>query len=248
MSGGYRNTPTSTRPGVRAGRPGSRAGVLLSTRSWRSLLNGRSLDGRMPLLPYLRYEAISPKTPSEVLAALRDVIEPRRLLGLVTGTRPFEGEVEDGTFNFRPIIRRRGNLFLPRIRGTIDANPEGSRIGITMRPSLLVLVFAATWLGYVAVLCGAMLVSSLRGRGSAYGALGAAIMFILGWAVVAGIFTFETRKASRQLADVLMTADDAVEGICMPPQGLKSRPANYSCDEGGGRSGLDDGDSSGLRR
>jgi len=157
----------------------------------------------MPLLPYLRYEVISPKTPSEVQAALRGLVEPRRFLRLGAGTRPFEGEVEDRTFDLQRIIGYR-NSFLPRIRGTIDATSEGSRISITMRLHPFVLVFMTAWLGFAAVGCGALLVSGLNGRGPVYGALGPAVMFVFGWTLAAGGFTSEARKATRLLAEVMM--------------------------------------------
>ena len=165
----------------------------------------------MPLVPYLRYEVISPRTPSEVQAALRGVVEPTRFFCLGAGTRPFEGEVEDRTFDLQLTIRYR-NAFLPRIRGTIDATPEGSRIGITMRPNLAVLVFTTVWLGFVAVGCGAFLVSGLSGRGPITAALGPAGMFVLGWTVAAGAFTLEAKKATHLLADVMRADPTAGAG------------------------------------
>jgi hypothetical protein len=165
----------------------------------------------MPLLPYLKYEVISQKTPGEVQAALRTAVEPRRFLRFGAGTRPFEGEVEDHTFDLQRIIGYR-NSFLPRIRGTIDAIPEGSRISVTMKLHPFVLVFLMAWLGFAAVGCGALLISSLRGSGPAFGAVGPAVMFVLGWAMAAGGFTFEERRATRLLADVMMTRPSARAG------------------------------------
>ena len=157
----------------------------------------------MPLLPYQRYEVISPKTPDKVRAALRGAVEPRCFLRFGAGTRPFEGEVEQRTFDLKRTIGYQ-NAFLPRIQGTVDATPGGSRISVTMSLHPVVLVFMTAWLGFAAVGCGALLVSGLSGRGSVYGALGPAVMFVLGWTLAAGGFTFEERIATRLLADVMM--------------------------------------------
>jgi|SRR6187551_977617 len=164
----------------------------------------------MPLLPYRRYELVSTKAPSEVEAALRDAVEPKSIWRFSTATRPLEGEVGDAVFDVRRIIGYR-NSFLPQIRGKISAAPEGSRIAITMRLHPLVLAFMTFWLGVVGVGCVWSLVAELQKGGAPLKALGPAVMFIFGWALSAGAFTFEARKADVLLASTMVarpTTDD----------------------------------------
>src|ERR1700752_528959 len=110
--------------------------------------NGSTLDGRMPLLPHKSYELVSDKTPSEIEAAMRSAVAPRRSFGSGAATRPFEGEVGDRTFDVQRAIGYR-NSFLPQVRGEIMAAPGGSRISVRMRLRLVLLVFLIMWIGGV---------------------------------------------------------------------------------------------------
>lgn len=157
----------------------------------------------MPLLPYLRCELESSKTPSEVEEAMRWAVEPKRFLRFGGATRPFEGVVGDGAFDVRRIIGYR-NSFLPQIRGKISAAPEGSRIAITMSLHPFVLAFMILWLGGVGAGCLVMLVKVIQEGGGAPGeVLGPAGMFAFGWLLSAGGFTFEARKAATLLASTM---------------------------------------------
>jgi len=166
----------------------------------------------MPLLPYRRYELVSTNAPSEVEAALRAAVEPERIWRFRAATRPFEGEVGDAVFDVRRTIGYR-NSFLPQIRGKISAAPEGSRIAITMRLHPLVLAFMILWLGGVGVGCISILFAELQKGGAPFKALGPAGMFIFGWVLSAGGFTFEARKASVLLASTMVArpTTDAVQ-------------------------------------
>jgi hypothetical protein len=156
----------------------------------------------MPLLPYLRCELASSKTPSEVEEAMRAAVEPKQFLRVGGATRPFEGVVGDRAFNVRRIIGYR-NSFRPEIRGEISAAPDGSRIAITMSLHPVVLVFMIVWLGGVGVGCVAMLMHANRKGGTAVQVLGPAGLFAFGWLLSAGGFTFEARKAQALLAHTM---------------------------------------------
>jgi hypothetical protein len=154
------------------------------------------------LLPYRRYQADSAAAPTDVEEALRASVEPRRLLRFGASAHPFEGEVTAGAFDLRRIISYR-NSFLPRIRGTIAPIPDGSRVAVTMSLHPSVLVFMTAWLGFTGLAAVALLVAALRGAGSAYQALGPAVMFLFGWGMTLGAFSFEARRAERVLAEII---------------------------------------------
>jgi hypothetical protein len=158
----------------------------------------------MPLLPYKSYELASDKTPSEIEAAMRSAVAPRRSFGSGAGTRPFEGEVGDRTFDVQRAISYR-NSFLPQVHGDISAAAGGSRIAVRMRLRLVILVFTIIWMGVVGAACLGILISELREGGSPSTALGPACMFIFGWFLAAGGFSYEARIAEPLLAH-LMTA------------------------------------------
>ena len=160
----------------------------------------------MPLFPYKHYELVSDQTPSEIEAAMRAAVAPRRVFGS-GATRPFEGEVGDRTFDVQRAIGYK-NSFLPRVRGDIFAAPGGSRIAVRMRLRLFILVFTIIWMGGVGAACLLMLISELRQGGSPYRALGPAVMFIFGWFLAAAGFSYEARIAEPLLAKIMTARPD----------------------------------------
>jgi len=175
----------------------------------------------MWLLPYRRRVFASAKTKDEVEAAMRAAVAPRRSFGLGAPTRPFEGEVGDGTFNVQRAITYR-NSFLPRIRGTISAAPDGSRIAVTMRLHPLVLVFMTVWLGGVGAAILLILAGELRKGRLSSAVLPPATMFIFGASISTGCFAYEARKAVTLLADT-MTA--RLTGQTISPRSGTEGPA-----------------------
>ena len=168
----------------------------------------------MPLLPYKSYELVSDKTPSEIEAAMRSAVEPRRSFGSGPGTRPFEGEVGDRTFDVQRAIGYK-NSFLPQVHGDIVAVPGGSRIAVRMRLRLFILVFMIIWMGGLGAACLLIVISEFRQGGSPSTALGPACMFTFGWFLAAAGFSYEARIAEPLLASI-MTArpdNDAVESV-----------------------------------
>jgi hypothetical protein len=158
----------------------------------------------MPLLPYKNYELVSDQTPSEVEAAMRSVVAPRRTFRFAAAPRAFEGEVGDRTFDVQRAIGYR-NSFLPQIRGDIMAAAGGSRIVVRMRLRLAILVVMIIWMGGVGAASLQILISELRQGGSPSTALGPAAMFLFGWFLSAAGFTYEARIAE-PLLERVMTA------------------------------------------
>jgi hypothetical protein len=156
----------------------------------------------MPLLPFRRFDLISDKSPSEVEVRLRNAVAIGPASLGVAPLLPFEGEVREGAFTVHRAITYR-NSFLPRIRGTIAPAPEGSRIRISMSLYLPVLLFMLLWLSGMGAAFGVLLVGGLRRQNVLVNVLGPAAMFIFGWALAAGAFTYEARKVEPLLADVL---------------------------------------------
>ena len=165
----------------------------------------------MPLLPYKSYELVSDKTPSEIEAAMRSAVAPRRSFGSGAATRPFEGEVGDRTFDVQRAISYR-NSFLPQVHGDIIAAARGSRIAVRMRLRLFILVFMLIWMGGIGAACLLILISESRQGGSPYTALGPACMFVFGWVLSATGFSYEARIAEPLLANI-MTARPSIDAV-----------------------------------
>lgn len=156
----------------------------------------------MPLLPFDSFSIDTPLSASEAAARLANVVEPRRLLRLGGGEKPFEGVVSGDSFAIRRVIGYR-NSFLPEIRGRIEATASGSRVRGTMRLHPLVLVFMALWVGFAAMLT-IMALSGLQDPGEDGPPIGGALALLLfGWALVTLPFTIEARIARGRLAALL---------------------------------------------
>jgi hypothetical protein len=106
---------------------------------------------------------------------------------------PFIGKAEGSNFNLHRDIRYR-NSFLPRIRGHIDVDAEGTRIDVTMHLHPFAFVFMLFWLGGVG-LAGIAMLSHGRPPQSLI-PLG---MFAFGVALTLGGFFPEAFKARRLL-------------------------------------------------
>jgi hypothetical protein len=172
----------------------------------------------MPLLPFKRYELQSDRTPGELVAAIDAAVEPRRFLRFTKAKCPFEGEVSDREFNVQRTIGYR-NSFLPQISGTIDPDPQGSRIAITMSLHPLVLGFLVFWLGLVLMMLVLFLLPSHRVGSAHWAALVPAGMFVFGWALSAGAFTYEVSRAEPLLARILMARPSDIAAGDVAPRG-----------------------------
>ena len=143
------------------------------------------------LYPSRRRELRSALSPAEAARALAEEVEPRRWPLFRFGSKTFQGTVSESSFEIERVISYR-NSFLPKIRGTIRADAQGSSISVSMSLSPFVLVFLAVWL------CGAIpMLAVTLSAGSFKWAPVALLAFI--WAMTIGGFHFEAAKAEQAL-------------------------------------------------
>ena len=104
-------------------------------------------------LPFARLTLDSPRSPDELVAALQRLTRPHRPLEIrvirPSETATFVGDVSKERLEFRRAFRGR-NSFAPYVVGRIIQGPGGARIEAIMRPHIIVLVFMAAWLIWLA--------------------------------------------------------------------------------------------------
>ncbi|MCA8885446.1 MAG: hypothetical protein KDA35_02415 [Hyphomonadaceae bacterium] len=100
----------------------------------------------MNLIPYHRFEITSRLSRAAALTAITSRIEKRQLFTWrwpsSSNDERFSGDVAGDGFSITRIMGYR-NSFAPVIRGEVHAAGAFSRIVITMRPYIFVLVFCA---------------------------------------------------------------------------------------------------------
>ena len=175
----------------------------------------------MSVLPYRQFELLSPLSAGDATTTLANAVEAKRWFrwGWGASECPFEGTVTDSTFEIQRIISYR-NSFLPLIRGTIAAEPPGSRISITMRLNAFVLVFMVVWLGGVAAGGVAIAIGVLTGRVEIVFLFIPVGMFLFGGLLTAGAFAFEARKAEQAITNLLHAHRRAAESMQEKPPGF----------------------------
>lgn len=169
--------------------------------SYRDGAFGRAGGVRM-LLPYRRFEIHSPHSAEQAERIVAAAVEAPRWFRFGSGARPFEGKVGGAVFAFRRIIRYR-NSFLPEISGRIASQGSGSRVSITMRLNVVVAAFLLVWFGGVLVGAVAMTFAVADGSASPALVLVPIGMLLFGWALTAGSFAVEAKKATELLNELL---------------------------------------------
>lgn len=163
---------------------------------------GLALRTRTKLLPYRRLEFHGPLSPPELSRRIAAAVEPKRWIRLRAPTGQFEGIVTESSFEVQRIIWYR-NSFLPRVKGTIDAGPRGSRVTVVMSLQPLVLIFVVIWLGAAVAIEGVFLARAVVGGVPLSALLVPALMFLFGWALTSGAFAVEARKAERWMTELV---------------------------------------------
>lgn len=150
----------------------------------------------MRAIPFARWSLESARPAAEVSARLEQLVEPRKLLRLGKGERPFQGEVNPERFQISRIITYR-NAFLPQIIGQVVPTPQGSRLTAMLRLNLVTLAILSTWFIFLAFIgVGVWLV---RGPTDP-GAWGPLAIFAVGYFITLAAFWFEAKRA-RELLD-----------------------------------------------
>ncbi|MBN1531605.1 MAG: hypothetical protein JXA20_02985 [Spirochaetes bacterium] len=102
----------------------------------------------MKLLPYRRYELVTPYGEEEILAMIGDRFDRWKCLYTFfrSHRHPYEARVLGGeTIELRRIIHYR-NSFLPQVRMILRPDPCGRvRMDVTMRLHDVTIVFLALW-------------------------------------------------------------------------------------------------------
>ncbi len=161
------------------------------------LAEGSLDEGRrdVRLLPYHRFEITSPMKREDAFAAIAAHVEAVKWFRFgwpsQSNDNRFEGEVAVDGFSIRRVMGYR-NSFAPTVRGEIQSVGAMSRVIVTMRPFIAVLVFCAVW--SVAVL-GFLLTP---GIGAWFGMLMLAALYLM----VMGGFWFEASKQERVLRQI----------------------------------------------
>ncbi len=155
------------------------------------------------LLPYRRFQISSRLSAAEASEVLAAEIEPRRWLRFTWRTRAFEGSVEGSSFDIRRIIRYR-NSFVPRVLGTIQAEPNGCTIVVEMTLAPVVLIVMLVWFG-IGIFDGFSSLATAGTNGNSGGTWARPVaMLAFGWLLMIGGFAFEAHKAKRLLTKTFL--------------------------------------------
>jgi hypothetical protein len=146
------------------------------------------------LVPYHRFEITSPLKREDALAAMAKHVEPVSWFRFgwpnSANDKRFEGEVTIDGFNVRRVMGYR-NSFMPVVRGEVQSAGAMSRIIVTMRPFIFVIVFCAIW-------CVAVITGLTAGSQIWF----AAVMLIFLYLMVMGGFWFEASKQEQALKEI----------------------------------------------
>lgn len=146
----------------------------------------------MNLIPYHRFEITSRFKRADALAAITAHIEERKWFSWrwpsSSNDDRFSGEVTADGFSITRIMGYR-NSFAPVTQGKVEDAGSFSRVVITMRPYIFVLVFCA--------LFAAASISSL-----AAGPIPGLLMLVFLYVLVMGGFWFEANKQEQVLRHI----------------------------------------------
>jgi hypothetical protein len=146
-------------------------------------------------LPYHRFEISSPLKRGDALAAMAAHVEPVKWFRFSwpssANDKRFEGEVTADGFNLRRVLGYR-NAFRPVLQGQVITAGAVSRIVVTMRPLIFVMLFGAFWMSIVA----SMMLAG--GPGLWIGLL----MAVAFYGMAMGGFWFEATKQEQTLREI----------------------------------------------
>ena len=167
------------------------------------------------LFPYESLAIDSPLSVADALQRLQDAVCPERSFSQkLFGPVPLEsytGEITRQKFCIRRIISYR-NSFLPEIVGEIVPVADGSIIYVKMRLKPAIIAFMTLWLGGVGLFCLAVLWVILFRREFSPPMLIPFGMFLFGYALVLGGFTFESRRSKSDLDEIFCVTGEDLSG------------------------------------
>jgi hypothetical protein len=163
----------------------------------------RAVSPLTALIPFRRFMIESPLPLATAHARLAAAIEPKRWLRFGGGERPFEGRIDETSFEIWRIIGYE-NSSRPGIRGTLVPAGNGTTVEGSMTLSLFTRVFAIIWFGGVLVGCVGALFAVATGARDPLLIIPFAMLAFGGLTVIGG-FVFEVRRALRELGRVFGT-------------------------------------------
>ena len=159
----------------------------------------------MKLLPFENIIYKTNLSESEVIKRLNDSIEPEKTLRVNLfgnkSTKDYEGCISKQQFKINRIISYR-NSFLPRIKGTIQTDAQGTSIHVKMRLHLTVIIFLTIWCGGVGAGFITFLSYSIVSNEFNPGIPGTIGMLIFAYTLTMGGFKFESKKSKNYLSSL----------------------------------------------
>lgn len=161
----------------------------------------------MKLLPYEKFYFTTRFKPEEIQQKLERNIEPDKPFSIKDIFKResvfyFTGFATNAYFEIKRIIFYQ-NAFLPRVKGLIEPDVNGSRVEIKMYMHILVMLFMCIWLGGVTVGCVTLTVTMVINRHFEAPMLIPYIMFLIGYGVMMWGFKYESVKAKEKLLELL---------------------------------------------
>lgn len=157
---------------------------------------------------FLPFEKLTYRTKlsrEEALAKLADNIGPEKPFGFgatkTASDKPYVGQCYGNSFDVKRAIGYR-NSFLPIIKGEVGSDISGTKVHVTMRPSVLVLVFMAFWMTGVGVACVFTIFSTNKQDLSVFSFI-PFVMLLFGIGMLYGGFKIEANIAKKDLARIL---------------------------------------------
>lgn len=157
---------------------------------------------------YLPVENIVYKTKlsaERAIEKLDDNIEAKEPFGFGTRdyaySKPYIGWIFGNRFEIERAISYR-NSFLPQIKGEVYVEFDGTKIKVSMKPHIFVLIFMAVWFGGIFIACFAM-VMKLFADGFSPEFLIPFGMLLFGIALLFGAFKSESSRSKKDLMKIL---------------------------------------------
>ena len=165
-------------------------------------------------LPFDKFHLQTGLSESEVLTRLQNSIQPQKnsLSLFPKETKPYIGKVIGRSFEIRRSINYR-NSFLPVIKGELIERLNKTRISVSLRPSVFVLIFMAFWLGTIGFVCIGIIVvliiqfNKINWQEFSPIALIPFVMFIFGYGLLMFGYRVESSKSKRFLLNLLEASE-----------------------------------------
>jgi hypothetical protein len=160
----------------------------------------------MNYLPYENITYLSKLNIDQISERLNNVVEPERNnLFFKTFKRfsnfEYTGTVQSDSFKIVRIIQYR-NSFLPRIKGVIESDLQGTIVKVKMRMHPFVLVFCVIWFGILSIGIFFMTLVLLTSAKFEPASLIPYGMFLFGYVLVTAGFRYESKKSKFFLAEL----------------------------------------------